>query len=70
MSMLDLIYCHDQWGMRQNHAGRGNNNRLDDSNSLLISVGHELESYRPLYNNKIMGLTYLSTYLYFNDLVI
>ena len=40
-NMLDLIYHHDQWGMRQNHAGRRNNNRLDDPNSLLISVGHE-----------------------------
>ena len=47
MNMLDLIYRHDQWGMRQNHAGRRNNNRLDDPNSLLISVGHEAESCRP-----------------------
>ena len=39
MNMLDLIYRHDQWGMRQNHAGRRNNNRLDDHNSLLILVG-------------------------------
>ena len=30
MNMLDLIYHHDQWGIRQNHAGRRNNNRLDD----------------------------------------
>ena len=37
--MLDLIYRHDQWGMRQNHVDRRNNNRLDDPNSLLISVG-------------------------------
>ena len=28
--MLDLIYRYDQWGMRQNHAGHRNNNRLDD----------------------------------------
>ena len=35
------------WGMRQNHAGRRNNNRLDDPNSLLISVGHKAESCRP-----------------------
>ena len=42
--MLDLIYRYDQWGMRQNHAGRRNNNRLDNPNSLLISVGHEVES--------------------------
>ena len=69
MNMLDLIYRHDQWGMRQNHAGHRNNNRLDDPNSLLISVGHEAESCRPQYNSKIMGLTHLSTYLYFNDLV-
>jgi hypothetical protein len=40
MNMLDLIYHHDQWDMRQNHAGHRNNNRLDDPNSLLISVGH------------------------------
>jgi hypothetical protein len=47
MNMLDLIYRHDQWGMRQNHTGRRNNNRFDDPNSLLISVGHETESCRP-----------------------
>ena len=47
MNMLDLIYRHDQWGMRQNHAGRRNNDRLDDPNSLLILVGHEAESCRP-----------------------
>ena len=47
MKMLDLIYRYDQWGMRQNHPGRRNNDRLDDPNSLLISVGHEAESYRP-----------------------
>ena len=69
MNMLDLIYRYNQWGMRQNHVGRRNNNRLDDPNSLLISVGHETESCRPKYNNKIVGLTYLSTYLYFNGLV-
>ena len=45
--MLDLIYRYDQWGMRPNYADRRNNNRLDDPNSLLISVGHEAESYRP-----------------------
>ena len=67
--MLDLIYRYDQWARRQYHAGRRNNNRLDDPNSLLISVGHEAESCRPSYNNKIMGLTHLSTYLYFNGLV-
>ena len=47
MNMLDLIYRYDQWGMRQNHAGRRNNNRLDDPNLLLISVGHEAESCMP-----------------------
>ena len=47
VNILDLIYRYDQWGMRQNHAGHRNNNRLDDSNLLLISVGHEAESYRP-----------------------
>ena len=47
MSVLDLIYRYDQWGIRQNHAGRRNYNRLDDPNLLLISVGHEAESYRP-----------------------
>ena len=47
MNMLDLIYRHDQWGMMQNHADRKNNNRLDDPNSLLISVGHEAESCMP-----------------------
>ena len=47
MNMLDLIYRHDQWSMRQNHVGRRNNNRLDDPNSLLILVGHEAESSRP-----------------------
>ena len=47
MNMLDLIYRHDQWGMWQNHAGRRNNNRLDDPSSLLILVGHEAESCRP-----------------------
>ena len=55
MNMLDLIYHHDQWGMRQNHADRRNNNKLDDPNLLLIPVGHEAESCRPQYNNKIMG---------------
>ena len=39
MNMLDLIYRYDQWDMRQNHAGHRNNDRLDDPNSLLISVG-------------------------------
>ena len=39
MNMLDLIYHYNQWGMRQNHVGRRKNNRLDDPNSLLISVG-------------------------------
>ena len=47
MNMLDLIYRYDQWSMRQNHAGRRNNDRLDDPNSLPISVGHEAELYRP-----------------------
>ena len=47
MNILDLIYRYDQWGMRQNHAGRRNNNRLDDPNLLLILVGHEVESCRP-----------------------
>ena len=42
MNILDLIYRYDQWGMRQNHASRRNNNRLDDPNSLLISMGHEV----------------------------
>jgi chaperone required for assembly of F1-ATPase len=32
MNMLDLIYRYDQWGMRQNHVGHRNNNRLDDPN--------------------------------------
>ena len=44
MNMLDLIYRYDQWGMRQNHAGRRNNNRLDDSNSL------PMKKNRALYN--------------------
>ena len=44
MDMLDLIHHYDQWGMRQNHASRRNNNRFDDPNSLLISVGHEAET--------------------------
>ena len=39
MNILDLIYRYDQWGMRQNHVGRRNNNRLDDLNLLPISVG-------------------------------
>ena len=39
MNILDLIYRYDQWGMRQNHAGRRNNNRLDNPNLSLISVG-------------------------------
>ena len=69
MNMLDPIHRRDQWGMRQNHVGRRNNNRLDDPDSLLISVGHEAESCRTYYNNKIMGLTHLLTYLYLNDLV-
>ena len=47
MNMLDLIYRYDQWGMRQNHAGHRNNNRLDDPNSLLILVGHKAESCMP-----------------------
>ena len=47
INILDLIYRCGQWGMRQNHAGGRNNNRLDDPNLLLISVGHEAESYRP-----------------------
>ena len=47
MNILDLIYRYDQWGMRQNHAGHRNNNKFDDPNLLLISVGHEAESYRP-----------------------
>ena len=47
MNILDLIYHYDQWGMRQNHAGHRNNNRLDAPNLLLISVGHEAESCRP-----------------------
>ena len=46
MNILDLFYHYDQWGMRQNHAGYRNNNRLDDPNLLLISVGHEAESCR------------------------
>ena len=37
MNILDLIHRYDQWGMRQNHTGRRNNNRLDDPNLLLIS---------------------------------
>ena len=41
MNLLDLIYRYDQWGMRQNHVGRRNNNTFDDPNLLLISVGHE-----------------------------
>ena len=45
--MLDVIDRYDQWGMRQNHAGRRNDNRLDDPNSLLILVGHEAESCKP-----------------------
>ena len=48
MNILDLIYRYDQWGIRQNHAGRRNNNRLDDPNLLLISVGHEAEYTEPL----------------------
>ena len=47
VNILDLIYRYDQWGMRLNHVGRRNNNRLDDPNLLLISVGHETESSRP-----------------------
>ena len=47
MNILDLIYRCDQWGMRQNHAGRRNNNRFDDPNLLQISVGDEAESCRP-----------------------
>ena len=47
MNILDLIYRYDQWGMRQNRADRRNNNRFDDPNLLLISVGHEAESCRP-----------------------
>ena len=47
MNILDLIYRYDQWGMRQNHEGRRNNNRLNDPNLLQISVGHEAESCRP-----------------------
>ena len=46
MNILDLIYRYDQWGMRQNHVGRRNNDKLDDPYLLLISVGHEAESYR------------------------
>ena len=38
INILDLIYHYDQWGMRQNHAGRRNNNRHDDPNLLLILV--------------------------------
>jgi hypothetical protein len=64
MNMLDLIYRCDQWGMRYNHASHRKNNRLDDPNLLPTSVGHEVESCRP-----IMGLTYLSTYPYFNGLI-
>ena len=44
MNILDLIYRYDQWGMRQNHAGRRNSDKFDDPNLLLISVGHEAES--------------------------
>ena len=47
MNILDLLYRYDQWGMRQNHVSRRNNNRFDDPNLLLISVGHEAESCRP-----------------------
>ena len=47
MNMLDLIYRYDQWGMRQNHAGRRNSDKFDDPNLLLILVGHEAESCRP-----------------------
>jgi hypothetical protein len=39
MNMLDLIYRCDQWGMGQNHAGRRNNNRIDDPNLLLKKGG-------------------------------
>ena len=46
-NILDLIYRYDKWGMRQNHTGHRNNNRLDDPNLLPISVGHEAESCRP-----------------------
>ena len=47
MNILDLIYHYDQWDMRQNHAGRRNSDKFDDPNLLLISVGHEAESWRP-----------------------
>ena len=47
MNILDLIYRYDQWGMRQNHVGQRNSNKFDDPNLLLISVGHEAESFRP-----------------------
>ena len=43
MSILDLIYRYDQWGMRQNYAGRRNSDKFDDPKLLLISVGHETE---------------------------
>ena len=43
MNILDLIYRYDQWGMRQNHVGRRNNNRFNDPNLLLISVGVDTE---------------------------
>ena len=46
MNILDLIYRYDQWSMMHNHVGRRNNNKFDDPNLLLISVGHEAESYR------------------------
>ena len=47
MNILYLIYRYDQWGMRQNHAGRRNSDKFDDPNLLLILVGHEAELYRP-----------------------
>ena len=47
MNILYLIYRYDQWGMRQNYAGRRNNNKFDDPNLLLKLVGYEAESCRP-----------------------
>ena len=41
MNMLDLIYRYDQWGMRENHTGRRNNNRLDDPNVTTQKSTHQ-----------------------------
>ena len=47
MNVLDLFYRYDQWDIRSNHAGHRNNDKFDDPNLLLISVGHEAESCKP-----------------------